>query len=53
MPRPVGRKAPLSDAAELRAHLEVALDHWFTGTRGWLPAVDLIRGPGEVVSRAA
>jgi len=52
MPTPTGPKAPHIDTAELREHLEDALDHWFAGTRGWLPAVDLIRGPSEVLLRA-
>ena len=52
MPTPTGRRAPPIDAAELRDHLEDALDHWFAGTRGWLPAVDLIRRPSELVLRA-
>jgi HSP20 family protein len=52
MSKPTGRRAPPIDPAGLRDHLEDALDHWFTGTRGWLPAVDLIRGPNELVVRA-
>jgi HSP20 family protein len=52
MPTPTGPRAPLIGTAELRDHLEDALDHWFAGTRGWLPAVDLIRRPSELVLRA-
>ena len=52
MPTPTGPRAPRIEAAELRDHLEDSLDHWFTGTRGWLPAVDLIRHPSELVARA-
>jgi HSP20 family molecular chaperone IbpA len=52
MPTSTGPKTPPIDAAGLRDHLEDALDRWFTGTRGWLPAVDLIRGPSELVVRA-
>jgi HSP20 family protein len=52
MPTSTGRRAPLIDAAELRDHLQDALDHWFAGTRGWLPEVDLIRRPSELVVRA-
>jgi HSP20 family protein len=51
MPAPAGPKTP-PDIAQLRDHVEDALDHWFAGTRGWLPAVDLIRAPGEVLLRA-
>jgi HSP20 family protein len=40
---------PLVDADELRDHLEDALDHWFSGTRGWSPAIDVIRRPGELL----
>ena len=49
MPTPTGPRAPLTGTAELRDHLEDALDHWFAGTRGWLPAFDLIRHPSELV----
>jgi HSP20 family molecular chaperone IbpA len=52
MPAPRGPKAPPIDIAELRDHIEDALDHWFAGTRNWLPAVDLIRGPSEILMRA-
>ena len=52
MPTPTGPRAPLIGTAELRDHLEDALDHWFAGTRGWLPAFDLIRRPSELVLRA-
>jgi HSP20 family protein len=52
MPTPTGPRAPLIDTAELRDHLEDALDHWFAGTRGWLPEVDLARRPSELVVRA-
>jgi HSP20 family protein len=52
MPAPRGPRAPAIDIAELHDHVEDALDHWFAGTRGWLPAVDLIRGPSEVLLRA-
>ena len=36
----------------MRDHLEDALDHWFSGTRGWLPAVDVVRRPGKLIVRA-
>jgi hypothetical protein len=49
---PTGPRAPLIGTAELRDHLEDALDHWFAGTRGWLPAFDLIRRPSELVLTA-
>jgi len=52
MSKPTGRRGPPFDAAGLRDHVEDALDHWFTGTRGWLPAVDLLRRPSELVVRA-
>jgi HSP20 family protein len=52
MPTPTGPRTPRIGTAELRDHLEDALDHWFAGTRGWLPAVDLIRRPSELVLRA-
>ena len=52
MPTPTGPRAPPIGTAELRDHLEDALDHWFAGTRGWLPAFDLIRRPSELVLRA-
>ena len=52
MPTPTGARAPLIDPAQLGDHLEDALDHWLAGTRGWLPAVDLIRLPSEVILRA-
>jgi HSP20 family molecular chaperone IbpA len=52
MPVPTGPKTPPIDIAELRDHVEDALDHWFAGPRGWLPAVDLIRSPSEVMLRA-
>ena len=51
MSKPAERRAPSIDAAGLRDHLEDALDHWLTGRRGWLPAVDLIRGPKGLVVR--
>lgn len=50
MPMPPGRNAPPIDAG-LRDHLEDALDHWFTGRRGWLPVIDLIRRTSELVVR--
>lgn len=49
MPAPIRPTAPLIDADELRDHLENALDHWFSGTRRWFPAIDLIRRPTELV----
>lgn len=52
MPPPTEPRTSPIDIAELRDHVEDALDHWFAGTRGWLPAVDLIRTPGEVLLRA-
>lgn len=52
MPTPTGPRAPLIGTAELRDHLEDALDHWFAGTRGWLPAFDLIRRRSELVREA-
>jgi HSP20 family protein len=35
-----------------RDGVENALDHWFSGTRGWLPPVDLVRQPGKLILRA-
>ena len=35
-----------------RDGVENALDHWFSGTRGWLPPVDLVRRPGKLILRA-
>ena len=52
MSKPTGRRAPPIHVAGLHDPLQDALDHWFTGTRGWLPAIDLIRGPNELVVRA-
>ena len=40
---------PLGDADALRDHLKDALDHWFSGTRGWSPAIDVVRRPGELL----
>jgi HSP20 family molecular chaperone IbpA len=40
---------PLGDADALRDHLEDALDHWFSGTRSWSPATDVVRRPGELL----
>jgi HSP20 family molecular chaperone IbpA len=52
MPTPTEPRVPHVGTAELCDHLEDALDHWFAGTRGWLPAFDLIRRPSELVLRA-
>jgi HSP20 family protein len=37
---------------ELDERVDNALDRWFSGPRGWLPAIDIVRRNGELVIRA-
>jgi HSP20 family protein len=49
MPSPLPPPVPLT---ELDERVDNALDRWFSGTRGWLPALDIVRRNGELVLRA-
>lgn len=43
---------PPSEPYEIRDQVENAFDHWFSGTRGWLPAIDIVRREGKLIIRA-
>jgi HSP20 family protein len=49
MPAPLPPRGPFS---ELDERVDNALDRWFSGPRGWLPAIDIVRRNGELVIRA-
>lgn len=49
MPSPLPPPVPFS---ELDERVDNALDRWFSGPRGWLPAIDIVRRDGELVIRA-
>lgn len=49
MPAPLPHRGPFS---ELDERVDNALDRWFSGSRGWLPAIDIVRRNGELVIRA-
>ena len=49
MPSPLPPPAPFTELAE---RVDNALDRWFSGPRGWLPAIDIVRRDGELVLRA-
>lgn len=52
MPAPLSPPIPFTEVDELRDRVDNALDRWFSGTRGWLPAIDIVRRDGELVLRA-
>jgi HSP20 family protein len=49
MPSPL---PPPVQFSELDERVDNALDRWFSGARGWLPAIDIVRRDGELVIRA-
>ena len=49
MPSPLPPRVPFT---ELDERVDNALDRWFSGPRGWLPAIDIVRRNGELVIRA-
>jgi HSP20 family protein len=49
MPSPLPPPVPFS---ELDERVDNALDRWFSGPRGWLPAIDIVRRNSELVIRA-